>query len=159
MRDARIDKTILVQAAPAIAETEFLLELAAQTDFVAGVVGWVDFEALDAAADDRRPCAQQSPQGSASHDFEDIADDDWMLSGRIEPALAAMKANGLRFDALVKPRHLSSLRKFLERHHTLPVVIDHGAKPELTGRAIDRWEVGIPRLPATHTPSANCPAS
>ena len=38
-----IDGTILVQAAPTIDETEFLLEIAARTPFVLGVVGWVDF--------------------------------------------------------------------------------------------------------------------
>ena len=36
----RIDKTILVQAAPTVAETDFLLDLAQRHDFVAGVVGW-----------------------------------------------------------------------------------------------------------------------
>ena len=45
---ADIDKTILVQAAPTIAETDWLLDLAERTPFVAGVVGWVDFVALDA---------------------------------------------------------------------------------------------------------------
>ena len=41
LRACGISRTILVQAAPTIAETEFLLELAARTPFVAGVIGWV----------------------------------------------------------------------------------------------------------------------
>jgi L-fuconolactonase len=48
LRAAGIDRTVLVQAAPTDAETDFLLRLAETTDFVAGVVGWVDFEAPDA---------------------------------------------------------------------------------------------------------------
>lgn len=48
LKDGRIGKTILVQAAPSVAETEFLLDLAGNTSFVAGVVGWVDFEAANA---------------------------------------------------------------------------------------------------------------
>src|ERR1700752_3324596 len=40
----RIDKTILVQAAQTVAETDFLLELAANDDSIAGVVGWLDME-------------------------------------------------------------------------------------------------------------------
>ena len=43
-----IGQTILVQAAPTIAETRYLLSLAHAHDFIAGVVGWVDFEAADA---------------------------------------------------------------------------------------------------------------
>jgi L-fuconolactonase len=36
-----IDGTILIQAAPTLAETEFLLEIADKNSFVLGVVGWV----------------------------------------------------------------------------------------------------------------------
>ena len=39
-----IDHTLLVQAAPTESETHFLLGLAEVTPFVAGVVGWTDFE-------------------------------------------------------------------------------------------------------------------
>ena len=39
-----IDKTVLVQAAPTVNETEYMLGIADATDFVAKVVGWVDFE-------------------------------------------------------------------------------------------------------------------
>ena len=45
-----IDGTILVQAAPTVAETEYLLSLADKTPFIKGVVGWVDFDAPDARA-------------------------------------------------------------------------------------------------------------
>ena len=41
---AGVDSTVLVQAAPTVAETRFLLELATEHAFIAGVVGWVDFE-------------------------------------------------------------------------------------------------------------------
>ena len=37
-----ITGTILIQAAPTVAETQFMLELAEQHDFIKGVVGWVD---------------------------------------------------------------------------------------------------------------------
>src|ERR1700739_1441282 len=39
-----IDKTIGVQAAQTVAETDFLLDLAAADDSIAGVVGWLDME-------------------------------------------------------------------------------------------------------------------
>ncbi len=45
LRRHGIDGTILVQAAPTPAETEFLLDVAAKTPFVLGVVGWTDFTA------------------------------------------------------------------------------------------------------------------
>jgi L-fuconolactonase len=47
---AGIDGTILVQAAPTEAETLFLLDIADHAQVVCGVVGWIDFDAADAAA-------------------------------------------------------------------------------------------------------------
>ena len=35
---------VLVQAAPTVAETEYLLELAQGVPWIQGVVGWVDFD-------------------------------------------------------------------------------------------------------------------
>ena len=52
LRRAGVDRTILVQAAQTVAETEFLLDLAESTDFVACVVGW-----LDIAAGPLEPCS------------------------------------------------------------------------------------------------------
>jgi L-fuconolactonase len=145
MKDAGIDKTILVQAAPSVAETEFLLELAEKTSFVTGVVGWVDFEASAAAKTIDR-LARDGKLVGLRPMIQDLADDEWMVGQGIEPALAALAANNLRFDALVKPRHLRILLKFLDRHSDLPVVIDHGAKPELSHGGIDRWEADIRRI-------------
>ena len=41
---AGVESTVVVQAAPTVAETLYLLELARDNPFIAGVVGWVDFE-------------------------------------------------------------------------------------------------------------------
>ncbi|MFV2001505.1 MAG: amidohydrolase, partial [Paracoccaceae bacterium] len=44
LRKHDIQKTILVQAASTVQETEYLLGIADATQSVAGVVGWVDFD-------------------------------------------------------------------------------------------------------------------
>jgi L-fuconolactonase len=49
LREAQVERTVVVQAAPTVAETRYLLKIAASTDWVAGVVGWVDLAAPDAA--------------------------------------------------------------------------------------------------------------
>ena len=55
---AGIGKSILVQVAPSVPETEYLLDVAARNDFVAGVVGWVDLETGAALADLERFAAR-----------------------------------------------------------------------------------------------------
>jgi L-fuconolactonase len=129
---AGVDGTVLVQAAPTVAETRFLLELAGRTPFVAGVVGWAPLEApgagdivADLAADPRlrglRPML---------HDIPDVG---WMLRPELSGGLRAIADRDLVFDALVRPPHLANLRRLLDRHPDLRTVIDHGAKPDIAG--------------------------
>ena len=105
LKAARIDGTVLVQAAPTDAETDFLLRLAETTDFVAGVVGWADFEAPDAAHRIAALAARPKLLGLRPM-IQDLAEDRWMLGEVIQPALQAMADEGLTFDALITPRHL-----------------------------------------------------
>ncbi len=125
-----IGQTILVQAAPTVAETKFLLDIAARTPFVAGVVGWVDFDGPDAPDAIARLATDPTLVGLRPM-VQDIADDDWLLRPSLAPAFRALIAHGLVFDALVLPRHLSRVAHVLDRHPDLRVVIDHAAKPAI----------------------------
>jgi L-fuconolactonase len=145
LAEANIERTILVQAAPSEAETAFLLELAHQTPFVAGVVGWVDFDAAD-APDHIAALAADSALVGLRPMIQDIPDVEWMLRAELAAALDAMRRHRLRFDALVKPQHLPVLVEFLERHDELAVVIDHGAKPDISGLGLDQWAMLMRRI-------------
>jgi L-fuconolactonase len=136
LAESGIGRTVLVQAAPTEAETDYLLDLAAGTWLVAGVVGWVNFEAPDAAQRVRR-AARRSKLVGLRPMIHDLPDDRWMLRSQIEPALVALAETGLAFDALVRPRHLTPLIELTARHPALRVVIDHAAKPDIA-----RWHTG-----------------
>jgi L-fuconolactonase len=151
-----IDKTIIVQAAPTIAETQFMLGIAARTPFVAGVVGWADFEAADAPQTIASLAADPLMVGLRPM-IHDIADNDWMLREKLAPAFRALIEHGLVFDALVQPRHLPRLKALLERHPSLPVVVDHAAKPFIRERRLDPWRAEIAAI-AAH-PTAVCKMS
>jgi L-fuconolactonase len=142
LRDAGVDATVLVQAAPSAAETAFLLELAAATPFVACVVGWADLSAPDAAATIETLAADPNLRGLRPM-LQDLPDDDWILRPELAPAWTAMTAAGLRLDALVKPRHLPHLAAVLSAHPDLAVVIDHGAKPDIAAGALQPWADAI----------------
>jgi L-fuconolactonase len=55
------------------------------------------------------------------------------------PAIDALTRAGLRFDALVQPRHLPVLMQLAARHPDLRLVIDHGAKPAIAAGAWQPW--------------------
>lgn len=133
-----IDGTILVQAAPTVAETEYLLSLADKTPFIKGVVGWVDFDAPDARAQIIRLATHPALVGLRPM-IQDIADPNWMLGAALRPAFEAIQSNDLTFDALTLPQHLGPLRQLLARHPDMRVVIDHGSKPLIRDGVLDGW--------------------
>jgi L-fuconolactonase len=137
---AGVTKTVVVQVAPSVAETRSILDIARETDFVGGVVGWVDLEQDSHMADLERFAEHPKFRGIRPM-IQSIPDAEWMLRRSLGPSLAAVERLGLTFDALVKPPHLEALIVFADRYPNLPVVVDHGAKPEIAkGReGFDAW--------------------
>jgi L-fuconolactonase len=143
---ARIDATVLVQAAPSEAETWRLLEIARKpSSRVLGVVGWCDLLAPDAEARIRRLAAEPLLKGLRPM-LQDIPDPRWILDARLTPAIDAMVQTDLAFDALVKPIHLAHLLECLLRHPNLRTVVDHGAKPAIAARAFQPWADDMARI-------------
>jgi L-fuconolactonase len=135
---AAIDAVVLVQAAPSEAETRFLLAEAAQCEAVAGVVGWVDMAAANAPSRIAALAADKRLKGIRPM-IHDIPETDWMLRQELGPAYRALVAHDLAFDALVRPVHLPALRRLINRHPDLRIVIDHGAKPAIAAGRFDDW--------------------
>ena len=138
--------TVLVQAAPTEAETHYLLDVAARSPgMVRGVVGWTYLDRPDAPERVRRLAADPLLRGLRPM-IHDIPDPEWMLTPALAPGLRTMEALGLCFDALVRPVHLPSLRRFVDRYPGLPVVIDHGAKPDIAAGGLAPWARDMRRL-------------
>jgi L-fuconolactonase len=140
LRDAAgITTTVLVQAAPTVAETKFLLEVAEDSgDVVKGVVGWVDLAAADAIPTLSR-LARNPLLKSIRPMLQNLPDPAWILRADVGRSLAALPRLGLRFDALVKPPQLPALLSMLEKFPDLAVVIDHAAKPDIGGGMWEPW--------------------
>ncbi len=124
-----------------------MLGLAAASPTVAGVVGWVDFTAAD-AADVIADLASDPLLVGFRPMVQDIPDDDWLLRPDLAPAFRALVVHGLVFDALALPRHLSRLLVVVDRHPDLAVVIDHGAKPFIKDGRLDPWRADMAALAA-----------
>ncbi|MES2362511.1 MAG: amidohydrolase family protein [Pseudomonadota bacterium] len=136
---------VLVQAAPTEAETHFLLEQADAHPHVLGVVGWADLLAVDAPAR-IEALARHSRLKGLRPMLQDIADAEWILQPALAPALHAMSACGLVFDALVKPIHLPHMLTLAGRYPDLRMVIDHAAKPDIARGEWQPWADGMARL-------------
>ena len=138
IKKKNFSQTIIVQAADIVAETEFTLEIGNNTEFVSGVVGWVDFEKRLGKDDTDRLCENSYLKGFWPMIY-DILDDNWTIRDSLKPELSYLSDIGLRFDALVWPNHLSSLIIFAQTYNNLIIVIDHIARPKIVNCEIDQW--------------------
>lgn len=146
---AGISSTILVQAAPTAEETTFLLSLAAAYPWIAGVVGWCDLSAANAPARVAALAARPKLVGLRPM-LQDLPDRQWVLRPDVAPGLQAMADEGLVFDALIRPDQLTSIVTLAQRLPALKIVIDHGAKPDLSRAPCAAWAAGM-------TQAAACP--
>jgi L-fuconolactonase len=144
-----ISRAITVQAAPTVAETRFLLDLADATPWIAGVVGWVDFES-ETAASEIDALREHPKLVGVRPMIQDLPDPEWMLRPDVAPAFAALERSGLRFDALVRPEHLGPLRRLLGRYPGLATIVDHAAKPPIAAGKFEPWASDLSRI-ATET--------
>ena len=147
MQAAGIDGTVAVQARQNLRETDFLLDLADQYDFIRGVVGWVDMRADDVEAQLERLAPHPRMVG-VRHIVHDEADDRFMLGGNFLRGLAKLKACDLRYDLLLFPRHLPIAIDVVQRFPEQPFVLDHIAKPFIKDGLLEPWERDIRQLAA-----------
>jgi L-fuconolactonase len=150
LTSTHVDRTVLVQAAPTVSETRYLLSLARSCEFVAGVVGWVDMAGGVEAIDELGDLARDAKFVGIRPMLQDLSNPAWITRSTLAPVTQALVERELCFDALVKPQHLPYLLQFLERHPELRVVVDHGAKPDIANMAWQPWAVGIAEV-AEHT--------
>src|SRR5215212_6176109 len=138
---AGVDFTVLVQTVPSVRETREFMETAATTDFVAGVVGWVDL--TDPAAVDTLAELRSQPDGQTlvgiRHQVHDEEDAEWLLRPDVQRGLAAVRDAGLAYDILVRPRELPAALATARALPDVRFVIDHIAKPPIASGEIDAW--------------------
>lgn len=142
-----IDRTIVVQAAPTVAETRFLLELAETEPTIAGVVGWLDME--DEGFADALAQFMAHPKFCGIRPMiQDLPDDDWMLRPAVQRAFKELERVGCPFDFLTYPRHLPRVVRVLEAFPNLRCVIDHLSKPPIRTGQLEPWRTDLARVAA-----------
>ena len=157
---AGVDATVLVQARLDLEETRELLRLAAATEFVAGVVGWVDLtgeDLPDTLAELKRGEGGRKLVG-IRHQVHDEPDPRWLLRPDVQRGLRAVGEAGLVYDLLLRPRELPAALEAVRVLDGLSFVIDHIAKPRIAaGPHDEEWERGL--APFAHIDNVSCKVS
>ena len=141
---AGIDAVVAVQADQSEAETDFLLSLAAEYEWIRGVVGWVDLRAHD--LDDRIARWSSAP---ALKGFRHIAQgepNDFLSRADVIAGIRRLGELGYTYDILIYPRQLPAAEQLVQRCPDVQFVLDHCAKPPIAGGDLTEWRNGISRL-------------
>ncbi|WP_199620902.1 amidohydrolase family protein [Paenibacillus alkalitolerans] len=145
LEEHEVEGVIVVQAAATVIESEFLLELAQEYDFIRGVVGWLD------------PCSElftdtlnrlrQHPllvgiriNGSSFH-----------LGGQIQQTrfaenLRHLADSGFPADWLIQPADMPYVLDLLERLPHFRAVINHLGSPPASEQFYEPWKKSMTYL-------------
>jgi L-fuconolactonase len=140
-----IDRTVLVQAAPTIEETEYLLGIADATPWVGKVVGWIDFEDKSHSRHLER-FAKHPKFAGVRPMIQDIPDPDWMHRKDVQWGYEAVIHLDLTFDALGYPIHAENFLRLFDRYPAMRVVVDHCMKPAIRDDSFEPWARTMTRI-------------
>lgn len=145
VKSSGVNDTILVQAAPDVRETSFLLNLASASSFVQGVVGWIDFAGPNPL--DQLDEIDESPLLVGLRPMvQAIAEPGWLLRPEFDAIYNDLMCRGLTFDALIHRRQMPDIVALAKRHPLLPIVLDHAGKPAIAAGEFAPWARDIERL-------------
>jgi len=137
--------SVAVQARQSLQETRWLLELAAQSPFILGVVGWVELRSPQAGAH-LKQLAQNPKLVGIRHIVQSEPDDRFLLQPDFLRGISLLAEFDLAYDILIYPKHLAVAAEFVRRFPEQRFVLDHLAKPEIKSGTINAWNKGMAEL-------------
>lgn len=151
-----VDGCIAVQADQSEAETDFLLQLAAENDFIKGVVGWVDLRSAE--LEDRLMHYSDFPKLKGfRHVVQSEPDPNFMLRKDFQRGLDQLHRYNFTYDILIFPTQLAAALETVKAFPNQNFVIDHIAKPYIKASKIDEWASFMQQI-ATY-PNVTCKVS
>ncbi|MBN7812602.1 amidohydrolase family protein [Algoriphagus sp. H41] len=144
LQDAKIDGCIAVQADESQRETDFLLDLASQNDWIKGVVGWADLKSdqLDEVLD-------RYSESKTLVGFREVLqgrDPAYMLQEEFIRGLRKIGQRGYAYDILIFPKHLAATLDLVKKCPDQRYVIDHLAKPYIKDGEWKEWKKAMAPL-------------
>ena len=146
-RPLGFDGSIAVQARQSLAETHWLLGLADADPRIFGVVGWVDLQAEDIAAQ-LETLARHPRLVGVRHVIQDEPDADFMRRPTFLRGLAQLQRFRLTYDLLIYPHQLPAALAVVRQFPDQRFVLDHGAKPLIRAGTLSPWREQIRELAA-----------
>jgi L-fuconolactonase len=151
-----VSGTVAVQARQMISETDYLLELAGDHEWILGVVGWFDFSAgnLEETVENY---AENSRLVGVRELIHDMADPEYAISRTHTNAIRIIGKSDLTYDLLLRPQHIAAAIKLVDLFPDQRFVVDHIAKPNIAANTMEPWKTQISIL--AERPNVYCKLS
>ncbi|MFK5972390.1 MAG: amidohydrolase family protein [Flavobacteriaceae bacterium] len=135
-----IDGCVAVQADQTIEETNFLLKLAEENNFIKGVVGWVDLGAENIDSVLNNYSSNKKMKGFR-HIVQGEADHNFLLRPNFLRGISYLEKYGYVYDILIFPHQLGAVLEFVKKFPHQKFIIDHMAKPYVKDGFYDGWAI------------------
>lgn len=150
-----VTSSVLVQAADSYEDTFYMLDVAAHSDFVRGVVAWVPFDRpKEARAAIEVLTKNPLVKGfrNLSHDYSNPkykSDDAWIIRPEVLETIGYIEASGLTLDYVsVKPEQTKNVVTLAKKFPKLKIIVDHFAKPPIAAKEIEPWASSMKEIAA-----------
>ena len=141
-KQAGITAGVLVQSANNLEDTDWMLAVAAQTDWIRGVVGWLPLQNPEATAG---LLADKYSKNlyfkGVRHLIHNEPDPEWLLQERVLESLRILASYGLSYDLVgTLPAHIQTALTLAREVPGLRMVFDHLNQPPIATRErFGRW--------------------
>lgn len=141
-KNAGITAGVLVQASINTDDTDWMLEVAAKTGWIQGVVGWLPL--MDPVKTEQLlndVYLKNKYYKGVRHLIHDEADPKWLLQETVMESLGILAKHNLTYDVVgVLPEHIRTVLTVAEKVPELKMVFDHlNAPPISTNQRFGVW--------------------
>jgi L-fuconolactonase len=139
---AGVTEGVLVQAANNFEDTDWMLEVAQQTDWITGVVGWLplkDAAATSKALEDKYNLNKYFK--GVRHLIHDEPDPKWLLQPEVIESLRVLASYDIPYDVVgILPSHIETALQLAEKVPGLRMIFDHLNQPPIsTKEKFGQW--------------------
>ena len=139
-----LNSCIAVQADQSENETDFLLGLASENEFIKGVVGWIDLCAD--TIHERLEHYSQFPKLKGFRHILQAEPIEFILKPEFQRGITALQVYGFTYDILIYPQHLPVIPDLIRGGNEQKFILDHLAKPNIKNGTSATWAADLKKL-------------
>ena len=140
-----VQGVISVQARQITEETDWLLKMAAENDFIKGIVGWVPLVENNVDEILEKYSRNKWLKG-VRHVVQGEPDPEFILRKDFNRGISLLKKYDLVYEILITENQLSNTIRFVDQHPDQQFVLDHIAKPKIKTNEIEDWSRNLKEL-------------